>query len=90
MAERNTIIYIKADRNVELEKADVTIADVMEVECSDADVLARVKSLKLVKFHHTDDKKKDRITMSVVKVIGCDPSWIIGKIYPWKPRFKMF
>ena len=77
MAERNTIIYIKADRNIEVEKADVTIADVMEVECSDADVLARVKSLKLVKFHHTDDKKKDRITMSVVKVIS-----VIHEVYP--------
>lgn len=77
MAEKTEIIYIKADRNIEVDKEDVAIGDVMEVECTDATVLARVKSLKLVRFHDTDEKKRNRITMSVLKVIA-----VIHEAYP--------
>ena len=77
MAEQTGTIYIKADRNIEVEKSDIMIGDVMEVECADPSILARVKSMKLVKFHHTEQKKQDRITMSVLKVIAT-----IHEIYP--------
>lgn len=77
MAEQTEIIYIKADRNIEVEHTDVTIGDVMEVECSDLAILARVKSLKLVKFYHSEEKKQNRITMSVLKVIS-----VIHETYP--------
>lgn len=77
MASASDTIYIKADRNTEVQKTDVTLGDVLKIECANPSVTARVKTLKLLKFHHTDRKNQNRAAVSVLKVIAC-----IHEVYP--------
>lgn len=77
MASGSVTIYIKADRNIEVEKPDITLGDVLKIYCQDPSVTARVQSLKLMRFHHTDRKNKNRTAVSILKVIDC-----IQKVYP--------
>lgn len=76
MASADTI-YIKADRDVEVTKPDVTLGDVLTIECANPSVTARLKTLKLLKFHHADNKKQNRTAVSILKVIAC-----IHTVYP--------
>lgn len=77
MASENSTIYIKADKNIEVTKPDVMLGDVLSIECANAAVLSRVKTLKLLKFHHTDKKNQNRTAVSILKVIAC-----IHEVYP--------
>ena len=43
------ILYIKADQSAEVQKRDVTLGDILTLECSNKDVLSKVKTLKLLK-----------------------------------------
>ena len=47
MSSENTTLYIKGDRNVEITKPDVTLGDILSVECSDKTVLPNIKTLKI-------------------------------------------
>lgn len=58
MAAGSDTIYIKADRNVEVTKPEVTLGDVLKIECANPSVTSRVKTLKLLKFHDTDKKQE--------------------------------
>jgi stage V sporulation protein AA len=77
MAAGSDTIYIKADRNVEVTKPEVTLGDVLKIECANPSVTSRVKTLKLLKFHDTDKKNKNRTAVSVLKIIEC-----IHEVYP--------
>lgn len=77
MNEMRQIIYIKADRNTEVIKPEVRVGDVMEIECADKKIASCVKNLRLLEFHDIENKGKDRVTISVLKVIAC-----IHKAYP--------
>ena len=68
MSQVKATIYIKSDRNVEVTKPDVTLGDIFQVECSNPVILAKVKTLKLFRFHSAD-KKVSRTVLSVLKVI---------------------
>ncbi len=71
MAGSSETVYIKADRNVEVTKPVVTLGDVLTMECSNPAVMAKLKTIKLLKFHHTDKKHQNRIAVSILKVIQC-------------------
>lgn len=77
MPEVREKIYIKADRNTEVTKRDVTIGDVVKIECVNPAVLARIKSMKLLKFQEESSKSKDRVAVSILKVIA-----LIHEVYP--------
>jgi len=77
MAVKKETIYIKADRNVEVTNPEVTIGDVIKTECTNPNILARVQSIRLLKFQMREGKNTDRIAVSILKVISC-----IHKIYP--------
>ena len=62
----NITVYIKADQNVEVQTTDVTLGDVISIECVNSQILAKLKSLKLIKIHAT---KKQRYVVSVLKMI---------------------
>lgn len=66
---KNTVLYLKADRNHEVTKPDVTLGDVLQMECTDTAVLARVKTIRLLRFHHIDNKHENRTAVSILKVI---------------------
>lgn len=70
----NSIIYIKADRNIEVTKPSVTIGDVFEIECSNSKIVKNIKAKKLFQFSGNPEKaktKKRRAVISVLKVISC-------------------
>ena len=50
MASESVTVYLKGDRNVEVTKRDVTLGDILEIEC--ADKLDR-KSTRLNSSHIT-------------------------------------
>lgn len=75
----DTICYIKLDRNVEVTSEDVFFKDAGSVRCADNMVAAKVKSIKIHKFHQAKDDHKPgskkevyeqkRCVISVLKII---------------------
>lgn len=70
MSANQDILYIKGDRDVELTKTEVTVGDILSLECSDKTVIPKIKSIKLVKFSE-QGKKQQRVVVSVLKIIAC-------------------
>lgn len=70
MSANQDILYIKGDRDVELTKTEVTVGDILSLECSDKTVIPKIKSIKLVKFSE-QGKKQQRVVISVLKIIAC-------------------
>lgn len=69
MAGNNVTVYIKVDRNVEVTKPQVTLGDVLQIECTNPEMLARIRTMKLLKFHHIDKKHQNRTAVSILRVI---------------------
>lgn len=70
MSANQDILYIKGDRDVELTKTEVTVGDILSLECSNKTVIPKIKSIKLVKFSE-QGKKQQRVVISVLKIIAC-------------------
>lgn len=68
------ILYIKGNQNVEVQTKDVTIGDVLEIECSNSQIVAKLKATKLLKVHAA---KKHRYVVSILKIFE-----IIHQQYP--------
>lgn len=68
------ILYMKIDRNIEMDKREIYLSDVAKLECTNKEVLSRVKAIKLINI---PDEKNNRFVFSVLKVIE-----LIHKIYP--------
>lgn len=66
MSVGDITIYIKGDQNVEVQERDVTLGDIVTMECTDSHVAAKLKSLKMIKI---PDEKKHRYVVSVLKLI---------------------
>lgn len=71
MAANSETVYIKADRNVEVTKPDVRLGDVIKMECSNPSVVPKLKTIKLLQFHHIDKKHQNRTAVSILRVIEC-------------------
>ena len=67
-------LYIKIDRNIEVDHIDVTLGDVAKLECTDASIKNRLKTLKILKIRAD---KSNRYIFSVMKVVE-----LIHEIYP--------
>lgn len=70
MSANQDTLYIKGDRDVELTKTEVTLGDILSLECSNKTVIPKIKAIKLVKFSE-QGKKQQRIVISVLKIIAC-------------------
>lgn len=70
MSANQDTLYIKGDRDVELTKTEVTLGDILSLECSNKTMIPKIKSIKLVKFSE-QGKKQQRIVVSVLKIIAC-------------------
>lgn len=68
MASESKILYIKGDRDVEVTKPDVTLGDLLSMECTDKLMLAKIKTLKIVRFKKSG---RQRRVVSVLKIIAC-------------------
>lgn len=62
----NTTVYLKCDRNVEVQAQDVFMSDVGEVRCSDKATCARLRALKV---HHFAKKNVRRCVISSLKLV---------------------
>lgn len=62
----NVTVYLKCDRNVEVQSEDVYMKDLGSLRCSDSVISARLKALKV--HHFTKDKQK-RCVISVTRLI---------------------
>ena len=70
----NLTVYLKAEQCIEVHKPDVTVGDIMSVECVNPAALAKIKTIKVLKIHA--DKQR-RYVMSVLRVIE-----LIHREYP--------
>ncbi|MFG6332803.1 MAG: stage V sporulation protein AA [Lachnospiraceae bacterium] len=68
------ILYIKIDQNIEVDHIDVRLGDVAKLECTNASVKNRLKTLKLLKIQA---EKSSRYIFSILKVVE-----LIHEIYP--------
>lgn len=66
MSVGKSTLYIKGDQSVEVQKRDVTLGDLLTMEYVDGAVLAKLKTLKVLKFPETG---KHRYVVSVMKLI---------------------
>lgn len=68
------ILYMKIDRNIEVDKREIYLSDVAKLECTNTEALNRIKAIKLINI---PDEKNNRFVFSVLKVIE-----LIHKLYP--------
>ena len=68
MAVNHDILYIKGDRNVEVQKQDVTLGDLVALECSNKEIIPKLKTLKILKI---PSQGKQRFVISILKIIAC-------------------
>ena len=47
MAVTKETVYIKGEKNVEVTKSDVTLGDILTMECANPDILPKLKALRL-------------------------------------------
>ena len=68
------MLYLKIERNIQVDHSDVRLGDVAKLECVNSSVKNRLKTMKLLKIQV---QKSDRYIVSVMKVIEK-----IHEIYP--------
>lgn len=73
-AGNNDILYIKGDKDTEVQKLDVTLGDILSMECSNQNIVNKIKTLRILKV---PEKGQHRFVISVLKIIEC-----IHKEYP--------
>lgn len=92
-----TTVYIKAERNTQMQTDDVFLKDIASLYCEDRAVLARVKAIKLHTFHEKAEKRffismtevieliKEAVTGVEVESIG-EPDMIAERVYVERKR----
>ena len=66
MSTNNVTLYLKAEQNVELQSDDVFVKDIGKMICTDKQILAKIKTIKL---HHFKKGEPKRQVISILKVI---------------------
>lgn len=74
MASIKPVLYIKADQSVEVKLRNVTLGDLLSMECTEKAVEARLKTVKVINI---PEKGQHRFVISILKIIEC-----IHKEYP--------
>ena len=67
MAVNRPIVYIKGDRNAEIDHTDITVGDLLAVECADPHLKNRIKTEKVLKL---PQKGCHRVVVSVLEIIA--------------------
>lgn len=66
MSVAGNILYIKAEQCVEVKHRDVTLGDLLTMECSQKNVIYKLKTVKILKI---PNEGKHRYVISVLKLI---------------------
>lgn len=74
MSVSNNTLYIKGDQSVEVKKRDVTLGDLITMECSQQNIVSKLKTIKVMKI---PEKGQHRFVVSILKIIE-----LIHKEYP--------
>lgn len=74
MAANQETLYVKGDRDVEVTKADVTLGDIVSMECSNPNVTPKLKTIKVMKMQEKNGQRK---VISILKIIE-----LIHGMYP--------
>lgn len=74
MLVSNSTLYIKGEQCVEVKKRDVTLGDLLTMECSQQNIVSKLKTIKIIKI---PDEGQHRYVVSILKIIEC-----IHKEYP--------
>lgn len=74
MAVKQETLYIKGDKNIEVTKPEVTLGDILSMECSNQNVIPRLKTIKVMKMQEKNGRRK---VISILKIIK-----LIHEIYP--------
>ncbi len=74
MAEGKADIYIKMEQNTEVTKPDVYLKDIADIVCSEKNMAAKIKAIKIHKFKENGIQK---VVISITKIIT-----MIQEIYP--------
>lgn len=71
----NVTVYIKCDRNVEVQSPDVFMKDVGSLRCADNVISAKLKALKVHHFHQSDTTRCVISTLKLVELMEeCCPN----------------
>lgn len=65
----NATVYLKCDRNVEVQSEDVFMSDVGSLRCADSVIAAKLKSLKVHHFGRGDSKRCVISTLKLVELM---------------------
>lgn len=60
--------YIKGEKNTEVKEPNVTLGDILTMECSNSSIMNRIKPLRILKI---PKKEQHRYVVSVLKIIEC-------------------
>lgn len=74
MAVIRDTVYLKGEQAVEVKHRDITLSDLVSMECANKQVLARLKTIKVLKVPSNGAR---RFVVSVLKMIAC-----IHEMYP--------
>lgn len=64
MASESVTVYLKGDRNVEVTKRDVTLGDILEIECADKLLQSKIRVCKILRIR---EEKEQRFVISLLK-----------------------
>jgi len=92
-----TTVYIKAERNTQMQTDDVFLKDIASLYCDDQTALAKVKAIKLHSFHEGAPKRffinMTKVVESVKKIVpGAEvesigePDMIVERVYVEKKK----
>ena len=68
MSSDTVTLYNKGNRDVEVTKDEVTLGDILTMECSDKRVIPKVKSLRILKIQKPG---RQRYVISILEIIAC-------------------
>lgn len=74
MAVGDTTLYIKGEQSVEVKTPDVMLGDLVMMECTQQNVVSKLKTVKIMKMPQVG---KHRYVVSILKIIEC-----IHEVYP--------
>lgn len=68
MSANQETVYIKGDRDIEVTKTDVTLGDILTIECSNKAMISKLNVLKILKI---PENGRHRYVVSILKIIAC-------------------
>ena len=68
MSSGNEVLYIKGEKNTEVKEPNVTLGDILTMECGNPSITNRIKPLRILKI---PEKGQHRYVVSVLKIMEC-------------------